>query len=140
MTKGLALFNGILYSLMILMNGLLAESYGNYYSTILVHLFGLIAIIVCMKIKKKRLFPKEVFPLLLYTGGAIGVLTVVFNNIAFSALGVTATLGLGLLGQSVTSLVIDQWGLLGAEKVPFKKKKLIGIAIILAGIAVMLFL
>ena len=48
----------------------------------------------------------------MYTGGLIGVLTVIFSSLGFSKLGVSLTVSLGLFGQLVTSIIIDHFGLL----------------------------
>jgi transporter family-2 protein len=51
---------------------------------------------------------------------------------------VTAILALGLLGQSIAGIVVDQFGLCGMPKHPFSKHKLAGLALILVGIAFMI--
>ncbi|MBY6939423.1 DMT family transporter, partial [Clostridium botulinum] len=43
------------------------------------------------------------------------------------------------LGQTLTSMVFDQYGLLGMQKIKFNKKKLIGITIITIGVCIMTF-
>ena len=88
-------------------------------------------------IRKDKVFAVR-YPVYLYLGGAIGVLTTIFNNLAFGRISVSAILALGLLGQSITGLVIDQYGLFGMPKHPFTKNKLIGLFIIIAGIGSMI--
>ncbi|NCB32011.1 MAG: EamA-like transporter family protein, partial [Clostridia bacterium] len=63
----------------------------------------------------------------------------VFNNLTFAALGVSATLAIGLLGQVGTSALIDQFGWFGVKRRPFRPKHLISFGLILAGIVVMLW-
>lgn len=50
----------------------------------------------------------------------------------------TGIVALGLLGQAVTSMLIDGLGLFGMRKYPFRKSSLIGLAFSAAGILVML--
>ncbi|MNI28988.1 hypothetical protein D3C73_827930 [compost metagenome] len=56
---------------------------------------------------------------------------------SFNYLGASLTLSLGLLGQSVASILIDHYGFLGAEVVKFNKQKLIGLIAISLGIFIM---
>lgn len=42
-----------------------------------------------------------------------------------------------LVGQVVTSLVIDQWGLLGKEVTASKKRHWVGVAIMAVGLTIM---
>ena len=73
----------------------------------------------------------------MYSAGAIGVFTVLFNNITFSTLGVSLTIALGLFGQSMASIVIDHYGLLGMKVIKFNPNKLVGLVLIILGIIVM---
>lgn len=134
----LAIFSGVLIAFMITLNGGLSKLYGNYNSTVLIHIVGLISIIIVLILKKSKIKGLRGIPLYLYSAGAIGVLTVFFNNIGFASLGVSIPLALGLFGQTITSVIIDQFGLLGMEKVTFHKKKYFGLLLIVAGITVMM--
>ena len=133
----LSLIMGILISVMIAFNGGLTQLYGVYSATVIIHIVGLVIITLVALVKRDRLFSKR-FAWFLYLGGAIGVLTTVFNNISFGRISVSAILALGLLGQSIAGLVIDQYGLLGMSKHPFTKNKLIGLLLIIIGIASMI--
>ena len=73
----------------------------------------------------------------MFTGGLIGILTVLFTNASFMGLGVSLTVSLSLLGQLITSLVIDHFGYFNMPVVEFNKKKILGLVIIIAGIYVM---
>jgi len=128
---------GILISVMIAINGGLTTHYGVYSATIIIHLVGLVLIAIAVRIKKETFFLGKL-PWFLYLGGAIGVFTTVANNLSFGRISVSAILALGLLGQSVTGFIIDQFGLMGMAKHPFTKDKLVGLALILAGIASMI--
>lgn len=73
----------------------------------------------------------------MFSGGLIGILTVLFTNISFTNLGVSLTVSLALLGQLVTSIVIDHFGYFDLEVNKFEKKKIIGLGIIILGIFIM---
>ena len=128
---------GILITLMTTFNGILSENIGNYTSTVIVHLVGLLSTIFVMLFSKRKIIFNKNIPLYLYSAGAIGVLTVLFNNISFNAVGISLTLSLGLLGQSLTSMIIDHYGLLGMKINKFNKNKILGFALMTIGIIIM---
>ena len=137
----LSLLMGILISVMVAFNGGLTTQYGLYSATVIIHIVGLILIVAVVLLKREGLFaffPKQQ-AWFLYLGGAIGVMTTVFNNLSFGRISVSAILALGLFGQSVAGIIIDQYGLFAMQRHPFSKEKLLGLAIILAGIGSMLY-
>ncbi len=131
-----ALFTGILIAVMVAFNGALSARYGVYSSTALIHLAGFALISALCLFKREKLFYKGIPPQL-YLGGALGVLLTVCNNVAFSRIGVSAMLALGLFAQSAMGIAVDRFGLLGMPKRAFGKKKLFGLALTLVGIAAM---
>ncbi|MCL2079164.1 MAG: DMT family transporter [Oscillospiraceae bacterium] len=133
----LSLLTGILISVMVAFNGGLTTQYGVYSATIIVHIAGLIFIAFLVFINRERVFAKKC-SWFLYLGGAIGVLTTVFNNMAFGSISVSAILALGLFGQSVAGLLMDQYGLFNMPKHPFSKRKILGLFLIICGIVSMI--
>lgn len=133
----LSLLMGVLISVMVAFNGGLTTQYGVYSATVIIHIVGLVLISAVVFIKGERFFPGR-FAWFLYLGGAIGVLTTVFNNFSFGRISVSAILALGLFGQSMAGLAIDQYGFFNMQKHPFTKEKLIGLFLIVGGIAAMI--
>jgi bacterial/archaeal transporter family-2 protein len=133
----LAALSGALIAIMITFNGALSNAVGNYTSSIIIHVVGLISIILVLIISKSKIILRKKIPIYLYSAGAIGVFTVLFNNLSFSALGVSITLALGLLGQSLSSIIVDHFGILGMKVIKFEKKKIIGLLLIALGILIM---
>lgn len=140
MYYALAALIGALIAGMIAVNGGLTACLGVYTATVLIHVIGLLVVCIVALISRAPLLPKNKLPWYGFVGGAIGVATTVFNNVAFSVLSVSALLALGLFGQSIAALVIDHFGLFGAEKHPFKSQKLIGLAFVLTGIVLIMVL
>ncbi|MCL2851905.1 MAG: DMT family transporter [Defluviitaleaceae bacterium] len=128
----LSLLAGVLISAMVAFNGGLTEAYGVYSATVLIHVVGLAFILIILLVKRESPFIKR-HAWFLYTGGAIGVLTVLFNNLAFGRISVSAILALSLFGQSICGLIVDQYGLLGMPRHPFQKRKIAGLVIVLVG-------
>lgn len=138
MYKLSAVFIGLLIAVMVTFNGTLASYAGDYLAVLIVQVIALITVSLILIIKRKKISLKGDIPFYLFLGGAIGVVLTLFNNICFKHLGVSLTLSLGLLGQSVAAVIIDHFGLLSMEKYEFKKEKLIGFALAFAGIATMI--
>lgn len=139
MYKVYSAFIGILITVMLLFNGVLSQKLGNYSSALIIHLTGFVIISLILIFKKTKIRFHKKLPVYLYSGGALGVFTILFNNIGFNQLGASLTLALGLLGQSLASIAIDHYGILGAKAVKFKKEKLLGLLLISAGIIIMTF-
>lgn len=135
----LSLFTGILITIMVSFNGILSQAIGNYSSSLIIHLSGFIILLIILLIKKYKISFKKKLPIILYSAGIIGVFTVIFNNISFKVLGASLTISLALLGQTISSLIIDNYGLMGMKKVKFESKKIFGLLIIISGIIIMTF-
>ena len=128
---------GILITVMVAVNGGLTQHYGIYSATVIIHIVGLVLISAAVLIGREKPFAKR-YAWFLYLGGAIGVMTTVFNNFAFGRISVSALMALGLLGQSVTGLIIDQFGLFKMPRHPFTKGKIVGLTLIIIGIGSMI--
>lgn len=134
----LALLSGAVVTIMIAMNGQLSDYYGIYMATVIIHLIGLLTIFVVCRMRHCRLRVHNSCSWLLYLGGVIGVLTVFFNNLTIGVIGASLISALGLLGQIIASLILEQKGWLGSLQTPITKEKLVSVLIILIGIGVML--
>jgi len=132
----ISLLAGIFVSVMIAVNGELTGQYGLHTSSVIIHTVGLVFTSFLVLFKREKPF-KNMRPWYFYISGAVGVATVAFNNYAFRRISLSAMLALVLLGQSAAGLVFDQYGLLGLPKYPFRKFRLVGIIIMIAGVAVM---
>lgn len=132
-----SLLIGALISIMIMINGILSNSVGNYLSTVIILIVGLVAIMLVLILNKAKIKFSKGIPLYLYSAGAIGVFTVLFNNIGFALLGVSIPLALGLLGQSLASIIIDHFGFFGMKVLKFDIKKSFGLLLIILGIIIM---
>lgn len=133
----ISIFIGALIAIMSSFNSMLSTYTGNYTSSVLIHSIGLIGTIVVMKILKYKITFDKNLSLLLYSAGIIGVFTLLFNNITFVTIGASLTIALGLLGQTLSSIIIDHFGFLGVNVVKFNNKKIIALSIIILGIVIM---
>lgn len=133
----ISLLTGAIIAFMVSLNGTLSAQTGNYTSTVIIHFVGLIGITFVLFITKSKLSNLKKAPIFLYVGGFVGILTVLFNNTGYTHLGASLTIALSLFGQSITSILIDHFGLFGLPVVRFNHKKTVGLIIISCGIFLM---
>ena len=132
-----SVFTGVILAIMVSLNGGVSNAAGNYASSVIIYFIGLIVIIFVLIFTKSKIKNLKGIPFYMFSGGLIGVLTVLFTNASSSVLGVSLTVSLTLLGQLVTSLVIDNFGYFNMPVVKFDKRKILGLVIIITGIYVM---
>jgi transporter family-2 protein len=130
-------FIGALIAIMLVFNGVLSNKTGNYTASVIIHCVGLFSMMFLLVLTKSKVKYKRGIPLYIYSAGAIGVFTVLFNNISYLNLGASITLALGLFGQSLAAVTIDHFGLLGMKITKFDKKKILGLLLICLGILIM---
>lgn len=138
MQELLVLLTGITLAVMVSINGRLSAAAGVLLATVIIHIVGsAFAGVLCALQKHKTPLWRR-GPAWIYLGGPIGVIVTVFNNYACGRISMTSIIALGLLGQMVTALVLDGFGLLGMAKRPLRKSALPGLALSLAGVWMML--
>lgn len=135
----IAVLGGILIASMLPMNGILTDQYGIYLGTLMIHLIGLFPLVIYAVIKRKSLHLPKGVKVIYLLGGFTGVLTTVFNNVAFGVISMTSIIALSLLGQTITSLLIDHFGWFEMKKRAFPKQKWIGLAFVILGTIVMIW-
>lgn len=133
----ISLLIGILVAVMITVNGGLTTLYGVYSATVIIHIVGMILIGAIIFFRREKPFATKQ-PWYLYIGGVIGVATTAATNSAFGRISVSAILALGLFGQSVAGVLVDQFGLLGMRRHPFRAHQIPGIVLVAGGIAWMM--
>ena len=138
MYRLLCLLSGVLLAFVIVMNGSLTGFYGAYIATVIVHIVGTSVAYLTMKAAKQPWCADEKLPIWMYSGGLIGILTTVFQGVAFGELGVTTVMALCLFGQAATSLVVDGFGLFGMEKQKINGGMLLGVAVSMSGVVYLL--
>ena len=134
----LVLFTGVIISVMVSTNGDLSQSLGTYYAAVIIHIVGTgFAFILCL-LKKQKINKKVAVPFWAYLGGAIGAVTTLSNTFAYSQTSMRSLVALGLLGQTITSNIIDTFGWFGMKKHPMRNTTWVGLALSFVGLAVMM--
>lgn len=133
----LSLIIGVLVAVMITVNGGLTTLYGVYSATVVIHIVGLLLISSIVLVRREKPFVRGL-PWYLYIGGVIGVATTACTNYAFGRISVSAILAIGLFGQSVMGLLVDQFGLFKMRVHRFRLYQLPGLLLVALGIFCML--
>ncbi len=136
----LAILVGVCIALMVNLNGTLGLYTNVYFSSFLVHVIAAIGTLIpILKFKEENNRNLEL-PLYYYCGGLIGGIIIVINNISFQILGVSVTLAMALAGQVTASFFVDSFGLMRMKVVPFNRRKIPGIVLMVFGIILMMVL
>lgn len=134
----LAVLAGLVVSVMVLLNGSLSQAFGLYVAAALSHVVGVLFGGIVCALRREKLRSKGRAPLWAYMGGFAGVLTLLFCNFSFGRLSMVCIVALGLLGQSLASMLLDGFGWLGTEKRPINRSTLLGFLLALPGVVLML--
>lgn len=98
----------------------------------------LLLLLLCVALKEHRPCIGRIFtekrPLWTWSGGLIGVCIVVGQTLLVKHVGVGLLTILNIFGMLACSVLIDHFGLLGAEKRPLNLKKAIGMVMVAGGI------
>lgn len=136
--SGLALLNGIMIAVMVTANGLLAEMTSHWTALVIIHLCGLLTAVVVLIVKKKFTNIFTGVPFYIMLGGALGVITILLNNLCVNNIGVTMTLALALVGQIIASGIAEHFGWLGFHKKKITFRKIPAYILMTAGAVVMI--
>ncbi len=128
---------GVILTFMIFFNAKITENLGMFLGLVVIHVVGLIGSVVLLKTTKNKITYDKTIHFIFYLGGVLGVFTVLSNSYSFLAIGASLSTTVALLGQTVASVFVDVYGIGGAPKRTFNKKKLLGLFIIFLGIVVM---
>ena len=98
---------------------------------------GTLALIALLVIMRTPLPARETLasvPVWAWFGGLLGAFYVATSTIVAAELGATTLLGLALLGQLVTAMVVDHFGWLGLPEHPITWTRIAGVALLGMGV------
>jgi transporter family-2 protein len=103
-------------------------------------LSGLLAIVVLYAAGSSLWGVREALrePVWLWSGGAISLFIILAMTVAGPRIGIAATLGILIGGNLVMGALIDQYGLLGLDRVPIGWPRAVGIVLLGLGAALSL--
>jgi transporter family-2 protein len=130
------------------LNSILSARAGDLAGIVIIHMVGLVAVSTLVALRRTTrngrgtsahgvTAARTTVPWHLYLAGVLGVGTVYACNVSFNAIGASLSVALALVGQLVGAMAVDATGFLGMKKHPFDARRLIGLALALAGVATM---
>lgn len=128
--------SGGLIALMLAVNGQLSQAVSLAPTLILIHLSGLLASLLLLPIDKPQ--PAKKVPLYLYSAGLIGVGLTFADLACVTALGVTMTLAIKLMGQLVGAFLLDLTGLTGSRRSVSRRSQ--GLTLLIAALGCLMML
>jgi transporter family-2 protein len=72
----------------------------------------------------------------LYLGGVFGFIIIAAAVLVFPRLGAAYAIALMVCGQCLAAMIIDHYGLMGMEKSPATFQRMLGVALVAAGVVV----
>ncbi len=138
MSKWIAYFTGLILSLMIYFNGQLSLVTTTYFSNVVYHGIGVLFFGIILFVFNRNNISRP-FKWHYMLPGIMGSLTIIINNFVMAEIGVTLMIALTMLGQVMTSLIIDQYGLLGKTVSKTHYNQWIGVGVMSVGLWIMIF-
>jgi bacterial/archaeal transporter family-2 protein len=138
-----AFATGGLMTLMISLNGEMARYTTPLFSSLAAHGTGTVAAVVFMLFLRRggTAAAGGRAPLWAYLGGICGAVTVMMSGVTVNtALALSGTLALGLVGQVLFGLAADRWGLFGMLRRMPSLRDMAALGLILAGSILIIFL
>lgn len=139
--QALAIFSGLLIALQSPINARLGTLIGSGLKAALVSFtvgtlaLLLLALVLRLKFRVRVPAGKTANPLWMWAGGPLGAIFVTFNALFVPVLGAGSTIMAALTGMVTASLIVDKFGIFEAPRRPVTALQVAGIAVMLAGVA-----
>lgn len=133
----ITILSGVILAIMVAINGELSAQYGAFGASVIVQVVGTIFAFLAILLKRESLFFRNTVSKWYYLTGVITASITVLQNIAFRYISMTSIIALGLVGQTIISLVIDQFGLFGMKKTAPSRSSLVTLFFAVIGIGIM---
>lgn len=125
---------GILQGAMTSLNAQLGKYYSLFGICFFVHIIAMVLLLLYIKGKEKKKLSFRGAPWYVYLVGFMGVVMVASSSWVTLRIGATAMMSLSVIGQMVSSAMVDHYGWFGVEKQKFTLKQLPCYIMVLLGI------
>jgi len=126
---------------MIRLNATLGEHVGVLESSFVVHLVGTIFAAAIVFWRRQSLLgdASRTAPKYTYLGGILGVALVMLANIVVPVLGIALTLSLSVAANLSFSTLSDHFGWFGLPRFRISTQRIVGLALVIAGVLLVAF-
>lgn len=131
----IAAFSGICMAVQGSLNSLLAQKTSLMATTFVVHLLGSLLTVIVIMIKKIPVLSHNWFsvPWYLYLGGLLSIIIISLVALSIPKIGVSNATTAIIIGQVGAAVLIDHFGLLGIERIPWSYWQFLGLAFFAIG-------
>ncbi len=133
---GTAFVSGVLMAVQGSLNSVLSKATGVIEATFIVHLTGTVVLAVALfifGIGKGTMYPLPDVPWYVYLGGIVGVFIVYLVAVSIPEVGVANATTAIIVGQVITALLIDHFGVFGLATSSFGFQQVIGLFLLAIG-------
>ena len=132
----LVLVAGLFQAAMGSLNGLLGNYIGPFSVSFMAHAVGILPLGLYILLVEKHpiRFGFGKIPFYVYSAGFLGATITAIGSYCVARLGAAVVVCISAAAQLVLSAAVDHFGWFGAERVPFDRRRLPAILVILAGI------
>lgn len=130
----IGLLGGVAVGIQTPMSGTMGQRVGSIAASLIIHVGGaLISLVILFARGGENISQWRALPWYTLFAGAFGVILYLTINVSFPKVGATTAIVLIIVGQLMTGLVIDQFGLLGVQPRPIDPTRLVAVAMLLGG-------
>ncbi|MEA4901195.1 DMT family transporter [Desulfitobacterium sp.] len=131
----IAAASGIAMAIQGSLNSLLQQKTHLLAATFVVHLIGLIVALLTVLVYRVPItqYPWASIPWYLYLGGVLSVLIIGLVAFSIPKIGVCNATTAIIIGQVAAALIIDHFGWLGIERLPWNPWQILGLILFAAG-------
>ena len=133
------ILSGMFLALLTSLNGQLGRYYDIFATSFFVHFIALIMLLIYIKFFEKKKISFRGTPKYVYLVGFLGVFMVSSNSWLVLNIGATTLLSISIIGQMLSSAIVDNYGWFGMKKIPFKLKELPCYLLVLIGVLIVVY-
>lgn len=137
----LALLSGVLMAVQGSLNTALSKAIGLLETTFVVHLIGTVILVVLLfvfRMGKGNMSALSQAPWYSYLGGVVGVLIIYLVAASIPKVGVANATTAIIVGQVLTAVAIDHFGIFGLERIPCGWSQIGGLLLLAIGAKLLL--
>ncbi len=130
----IGLIGGVAVGVQTPLAGSLGQRVGSIAASLIIHVSGaLFSFIVLFMRGGENIGQWRTLPWYMFGAGIFGVVLYMTISVSFPKLGATSTVVLIIVGQLITGVVIDQFGLLGVQTRPIDLTRVVAVGLLLTG-------
>lgn len=130
----IGLIGGVAVGIQTPLAGTLGQRVGSIAASLIIHVSGaLFSLVILFARGGENIGQWRSLPWYMLGTGVFGVILYMTISVSFPKLGATSTVVLIIVGQLITGLIIDQFGLLGVQTRPIDLTRVVAVGLLLSG-------